>query len=93
MTLHPIVGDRTNGGRLMFSIITALCLMIMYLPLMRGSLVSSFVFAFLLSLNEYARAYYLVGRQNTLPSNRLRPAVPTCYDRRRHPWEGAPCSA
>ena len=37
------------------------------LPLMRGSLVSSFVFAFLLSLNEYARAYYLVGRQNTLP--------------------------
>jgi spermidine/putrescine transport system permease protein len=37
------------------------------LPLMRGNLVSSFVFAFLLSLNEYARAYYLVGRQNTLP--------------------------
>ena len=37
------------------------------LPLMRGSLVSSFVFAFLLSLNEHARAYYLVGRQNTLP--------------------------
>jgi spermidine/putrescine transport system permease protein len=37
------------------------------LPLMRGTLVSSFVFAFLLSLNEYARAYYLVGRQNTLP--------------------------
>jgi spermidine/putrescine transport system permease protein len=37
------------------------------LPLMRGSLVSSFVFAFLLSLNEYTRAYYLVGRQNTLP--------------------------
>ena len=37
------------------------------LPLMRGSLVSSFIFAFLLSLNEYARAYYLVGRQNTLP--------------------------
>jgi ABC-type spermidine/putrescine transport system permease subunit II len=37
------------------------------LPLMRGSLVSSFVFAFLLSLNEYARAYYLIGRQNTLP--------------------------
>ena len=37
------------------------------LPLIRGSLVSSFVFAFLLSLNEYARAYYLVGRQNTLP--------------------------
>lgn len=37
------------------------------LPLMRGSLISSFVFTFLLSLNEYARAYYLVGRQNTLP--------------------------
>ena len=37
------------------------------LPLIRGSLTSSFVFAFLLSLNEYARAYYLVGRQNTLP--------------------------
>ena len=37
------------------------------LPLMRGSLVSSFVFAFLLSLNENARAYFLVGRQNTLP--------------------------
>jgi spermidine/putrescine transport system permease protein len=37
------------------------------LPLLRGSLISSFVFAFLLSLNEHARAYYLVGRQNTLP--------------------------
>jgi ABC-type spermidine/putrescine transport system permease subunit II len=37
------------------------------LPLVRGSLLSSFVFAFLLSLNEYARAYFLVGRQNTLP--------------------------
>jgi spermidine/putrescine transport system permease protein len=37
------------------------------LPLIRGSLMSSFVFAFLLSLNEYARTYYLVGRQNTLP--------------------------
>jgi spermidine/putrescine transport system permease protein len=37
------------------------------LPLMRGSLLSSFVFSFLLSLNEHARAYYLVGRQNTLP--------------------------
>jgi spermidine/putrescine transport system permease protein len=37
------------------------------LPLIRGSLVSGFVLAFLLSLNEYARAYYLVGRQNTLP--------------------------
>jgi ABC-type spermidine/putrescine transport system permease subunit II len=37
------------------------------LPLVRGSLISSFVFAFLLSLNEHARAYYLVGRQNTLP--------------------------
>jgi ABC-type spermidine/putrescine transport system permease subunit II len=37
------------------------------LPLIRGSLVSSFFFSFLLSLNEYARTYYLVGRQNTLP--------------------------
>src|ERR1700681_3586429 len=37
------------------------------LPLIRGNLVSSFAFAFLLSLNEYARAYYLVGRQNTVP--------------------------
>jgi spermidine/putrescine transport system permease protein len=37
------------------------------LPLIHGNLVSSFVFAFLLSLTEYARAYYLVGRQNTLP--------------------------
>src|SRR5882672_3095166 len=37
------------------------------LPIMRGSLVSSFIFAFLLSLNEHARAYYLVGRQNTFP--------------------------
>jgi spermidine/putrescine transport system permease protein len=37
------------------------------LPLMRTNLVSSFVFAFLLSLNEHARSYYLVGRQNTLP--------------------------
>ncbi len=32
MTLHPIVGDRTNGGRPLFAIITALCLMIMYAP-------------------------------------------------------------
>jgi spermidine/putrescine transport system permease protein len=37
------------------------------LPLMRSSLVSTFVFVFLLSLNEHARAYYLAGRQNTLP--------------------------
>lgn len=37
------------------------------LPLARNGLISSFVFAFLLSFNEYARAYYLVGRQNTLP--------------------------
>lgn len=37
------------------------------LPLMRANLVSSFLFAFLLSLNEHARAFYLVGRQNTLP--------------------------
>jgi ABC-type spermidine/putrescine transport system permease subunit II len=37
------------------------------LPLIKGGIVSCFVFAFLLSFNEYARAYYLVGRQNTLP--------------------------
>jgi ABC-type spermidine/putrescine transport system permease subunit II len=37
------------------------------LPMIRRSLVSSFVFSFLLSLNEYARAYYLVGSENTLP--------------------------
>ena len=37
------------------------------LPLVRANLISSFVFAFLLSLNEHARATYLVGRQNTLP--------------------------
>ena len=37
------------------------------LPLMRNSLIASLLFAFLLSLNEFARAYYLVGRQNTLP--------------------------
>ena len=36
-------------------------------PLMRGGVVSSFLFSFLLSFNEYARAYFLVGRQNTLP--------------------------
>src|ERR1700692_491764 len=32
MTLHSIVGNRTSGGRPLFSIITALCLMIMYAP-------------------------------------------------------------
>ena len=37
------------------------------LPLVRGGIASTFVFSFLLSFNEYARAYYLVGRQNTLP--------------------------
>jgi spermidine/putrescine transport system permease protein len=37
------------------------------LPLVRGGIVSSFVFSFLLSFNEYARAYFLVGRRNTLP--------------------------
>jgi ABC-type spermidine/putrescine transport system permease subunit II len=37
------------------------------LPLVSGGIASSFVFSFLLSFNEYARAYYLVGRQNTLP--------------------------
>ena len=34
---------------------------------LQSNTVSSFVFSFLLSFNEYARAYFLVGRQNTLP--------------------------
>jgi ABC-type spermidine/putrescine transport system permease subunit II len=34
MTLLPIVGDRTNGGRLLFSIITVLCLTTMYAPVL-----------------------------------------------------------
>lgn len=37
------------------------------LPLIRPGLVSAFLFAFLLSLNEFTRAFYLAGRQNTLP--------------------------
>lgn len=37
------------------------------LPLIRPGLVSAFVFSFLLSLNEFTRAFYLAGRQNTLP--------------------------
>jgi spermidine/putrescine transport system permease protein len=37
------------------------------LPLIMPGLISAFLFAFLLSLNEFARAFYLVGRQNTLP--------------------------
>lgn len=37
------------------------------LPLIRPGLVGAFIFAFLLSLNEFSRAFYLVGRQNTLP--------------------------
>lgn len=36
------------------------------LPLVSGGIASSFVFCFLLSFNEYARAY-VVRRQNTLP--------------------------
>jgi len=36
-------------------------------PLIRTGLISAFVFSFLLSLNEFVRAFYLVGRQNTLP--------------------------
>src|SRR3981081_1377939 len=32
MTFNPIVGERTSGGRPLFAIITALCLMIMYAP-------------------------------------------------------------
>lgn len=37
------------------------------LPLILPGIVSALIFAFLLSLNEFARAYFLVGRQNTLP--------------------------
>ncbi|SIR18628.1 spermidine/putrescine transport system permease protein [Rhizobium sp. RU20A] len=37
------------------------------LPLIRPGLTSAFIFAFLLSLNEFTRAFYLSGRQNTLP--------------------------
>jgi len=37
------------------------------LPLIRPGLVSAFIFSFLLSLNEFSRAFYLAGRQNTLP--------------------------
>lgn len=37
------------------------------LPLIRTGLISAFVFSFLLSLNEFTRAFYLAGRQNTLP--------------------------
>ena len=37
------------------------------IPLIRPGLASAFIFSFLLSINEYSRAFYLVGRQNTLP--------------------------
>jgi spermidine/putrescine transport system permease protein len=37
------------------------------LPLIRPGLISAFIFAFLLSLNEFTRAFFLAGRQNTLP--------------------------
>ncbi|WFS04377.1 ABC transporter permease [Rhizobium tumorigenes] len=37
------------------------------LPLIRPGLISAFIFSFLLSLNEFTRAFYLAGRQNTLP--------------------------
>lgn len=37
------------------------------LPLIRPGLTSAFIFSFLLSLNEFTRAFYLAGRQNTLP--------------------------
>ncbi|MBL4890975.1 MAG: ABC transporter permease [Rhizobiaceae bacterium] len=37
------------------------------IPLTRPGLAGAFIFCFLLSLNEYNRAFYLVGRQNTLP--------------------------
>jgi spermidine/putrescine transport system permease protein len=32
MSLNPTVSGRTNGGRLLFTIITALCLLIIYAP-------------------------------------------------------------
>lgn len=37
------------------------------LPLIAPGLVSAFLFSFLLSLNEFSRAVYLSGAQNTLP--------------------------
>lgn len=37
------------------------------LPLIVPGLVGAVIFSFLLSLNEFARSSYLVGRQNTLP--------------------------
>ncbi|MHA1571957.1 MAG: ABC transporter permease, partial [Alphaproteobacteria bacterium] len=37
------------------------------LPLVKPGIVGAIIFSFLLSLNEFARASYLVGRQNTLP--------------------------
>lgn len=37
------------------------------LPLISAGLISAFIFSFLLSLNEFTRAFYLAGRQNTLP--------------------------
>jgi len=37
------------------------------LPLISPGLISAFIFSFLLSLNEFTRAFYLAGRQNTLP--------------------------
>ncbi|SFD78412.1 ABC transporter permease [Roseivivax sediminis] len=37
------------------------------LPVLTPGLLSALIFAFLLSLNEFGRAFYLVGRQNTLP--------------------------
>ncbi len=37
------------------------------LPLIVPGITGGFIFSFLLSLNEFARSSYLVGRQNTLP--------------------------
>lgn len=37
------------------------------LPLIVPGIVGAIIFSFLLSLNEFARSSYLVGRQNTLP--------------------------
>lgn len=37
------------------------------LPLVMPGIAGGVIFSFLLSLNEFARSSYLVGRQNTLP--------------------------
>jgi spermidine/putrescine transport system permease protein len=36
-------------------------------PLIRPGVIGALLFSFLLSFNEFSRAYYLVGAQDTLP--------------------------